>query len=285
MEEPSTNNNGIRQRSIKRTISYSGIGLHSGVHSTVVLQPAPPGSGIVFVRTDLPEMVKVPATLSNVNATSRGTSLISGSAEVGTVEHLMAALFGLGVGNVIVELDNIELPAADGSSLPFVQLLEEAGIEEQPQPRSEIHLSEPMWVSEDDCHIIALPDDRTRINFFIEFDHPLIRIQSKDYDIKKENFAREIAPARTFGFLKEVEVLRSRGLALGGSLDNSVVFDQDDLLNKEGLRFLDEPVRHKILDLIGDLSLLGAIPKAHIIAIKSSHSLNFKLATQISKTQ
>jgi len=271
----------VRQRSIRRTVSYSGIGLHTGTSSTIVLQPAPPGSGVIFVRDDLPGMPKVRARLPNVKSTSRGTSLVADGIEVRTVEHLMAALLGLGVSNVTVEMDNLELPAADGSSLPFVRLLEEAGVEEQAEWAAEIVLRKPAWVSEGDRHIIALPCDRTRIDFFIVFEHPLIGLQTKGYDIKSEVFVREIAPARTFGFLEEVEVLHSRGLAVGGSLDNSVVFSKEGVLNRDGLRFPDEPVRHKILDLIGDISLLGAIPRVHIVAIKSGHSLNLKLADRI----
>ena len=272
---------GDRQKSIRRPVSYSGIGLHTGVNSTVTLHPGDPGSGVVFVRVDLPGKPKGAATLSNVKATSRGSSIIYDDAEVRTIEHLMAATSGLGVNNLVVELDNVELPAADGSSLPFVGLLEEAGIEESSEPRAEIRLPQPVWVSEDDRHIIALPDDHARISFFIDFNHPLIGIQTKDYKVDGNNFAVEIAPARTFGFLEEVEALHRSGLALGGSLENSVVFDKDDIMNEEGLRFRDEPVRHKILDLVGDLSLLGTFPQAHIVAIKSSHSLNYKLATKI----
>ena len=266
------------QATITRSVTYTGIGLHSGKPVTITLQPAPVDTGIVFARVDLPGAPRVAAQVCNVTNTLRATTLETGAAKVFTVEHLLAAFFALNIDNCLVAINAVEPPVADGSALPFVHLLQEAGRTEQDAPCVENVLTQSFAVQEPDKFIVALPYDRLRITFTSINPHPLLGVQFADYEISPELFMKEIAPARTIGFMHEVAALQAQGLALGGSLDNVVVYDDNQVLTP--LRFSDELVRHKILDVIGDLALAGRV-KGHIIAVKSGHRLNTELAAKI----
>ncbi len=267
------------QTTVASRVTYTGIGLHSGRDVTIALNPAPAGSGIVFARTDLPGCPKVPAKAANVTNTMRATTLEQGEAKVFTVEHLLAALFAMGVDNCLVEISSVEPPVADGSSLPFLKLIESAGVTNLSElRRPPFVVKKAIAVRYPDKFITILPYDGFRITFTSTNPHPLLGVQFGDYEITPETFARELAPARTIGFMHEVEALQSQGLALGGSLENAVVYDDEKCLTP--LRFPDELVRHKILDVIGDLALAGRIA-GHVIAVKSSHALNTTLAKEI----
>ncbi|HWR05906.1 UDP-3-O-acyl-N-acetylglucosamine deacetylase [Sporomusa sp.] len=271
-----------RQTTVASRVTYTGIGLHSGRDVTIALNPAPAGSGIVFVRTDLAGLPRVSAQATNVTNTMRATTLEQGAAKVFTVEHLLAAFSAMGIDNCLVEISSVEPPVADGSSLPFLLLIESAGIASQAELRQPpIVIEEAIAVRYPDKFITILPYDGFRITFTSINPHPLLGVQFGDYEITPEVFARELAPARTIGFMHEVEALKAQGLALGGSLENAVVYDDKHCLTP--LRFPDELVRHKILDVIGDLALAGRI-KGHVIAVKSSHALNTTLAKHIIKT-
>lgn len=269
----------MQQRTLKDSIRATGIGLHSGAKVYMTLRPAPANSGIVFRRLDLPEPVDIPAHALNVTQTTLGTTLEHGAGKVATVEHLMSALAGLGVDNVFVDLTAAEVPIMDGSAAPFVFLLQSAGIEEQRAPKRFIRITEPVEVREDDKRARLAPYDGFRLNFEIDFDHPALRKhrQQAQLDFSTTSFLKEISRARTFGFLSDVENLRSRDLALGGSLDNSIVMDEYRVLNEDGLRFRDEFVRHKVLDAVGDLYLLGRSLIGEFHAYKSGHHLNNQL--------
>lgn len=266
----------MQQRTLKDSIRATGIGLHSGAKVYMTLRPAPANSGVVFRRLDLPEPVDIPATALNVTQTTLGTTLEHGGAKVATVEHLMSAFAGLGVDNAFVDLTAAEVPIMDGSAAPFVFLLQSAGIEEQRAPKRFIRINKPVEVRQEDKLARLSPHDGFRLNFEIDFDHPALRKhrQEAHLDFSTTSFLKEISRARTFGFLKDVENLRSRDLALGGSLDNSIVMDEYRVLNEDGLRFRDEFVRHKVLDAVGDLYLLGHSLIGEFHAYKSGHHLN-----------
>lgn len=266
------------QTTLAKTTGFSGIGLHSGREVSITLHPAAADSGIVFARTDLPGAPRVKAAAANVTATMRATTLEDGAAKVFTVEHLLAVFFALGVDNCLVEISSAEPPVADGSSLPFVRMVEEAGIVPLAAPRRHIEVKAALTVRFPDKFITILPYDGLRVSFTSVNPHPLIGIQYGDFEITPEVFAKEIAPARTIGFMHEVQALQAQGLALGGSLENAVVYDDDKILTP--LRFPDELVRHKILDVLGDLALAGRV-RGHVVAVKSSHALNTALAKQI----
>jgi UDP-3-O-[3-hydroxymyristoyl] N-acetylglucosamine deacetylase len=266
------------QATVKNIVTYTGIGLHSGRDVTVTFHPAPVNTGIVFARVDLPGAPKVAAKAANVTAAMRATTLEAGEAKVFTVEHLLAAFAAMGIDNCLVEINSVEPPVADGSSLPFVRLIEQAGIALQDEPREYVKITEAKAVRAGDKFICILPYDGLRITFTSINPHPLLGVQFGDYEVTPEVFVREIAPARTIGFMHEVEALKAQGLALGGSLENAVVYDDNQVLTP--LRFSDELVRHKILDIIGDLMLAGFV-QGHIIAVKSSHALNTELARKI----
>lgn len=270
-----------RQTTVASRVMYTGIGLHSGRDVTIALKPAPADSGIIFVRTDLAGLPRVAARAANVTNAMRATTLESGDAKVFTVEHLLAAFYAMDIDNCFVEISSVEPPVADGSSLPFLRLMESAGIVRQDElRRPPIVVKETIAVRYPDKFIAILPYDGFRITFTSINPHPLLGVQFGDYEITPEVFARELAPARTIGFMHEVEALKAQGLALGGSLDNAVVYDDEKCLTP--LRFPDELVRHKILDVIGDLALAGRIA-GHVIAVKSSHALNTALAKEIIK--
>lgn len=266
------------QTTLASTVEYTGIGLHSGRKVDLVMRPAPVNTGITFVRVDLPGSPRVRATAINVTNTMRATTLEDGAAKVFTVEHLLAAFFAMGVDNCLVELTSVEPPVADGSALPYVELINAAGVVNQDAFTAPVVIREAITVRYPDKFITILPYEGLRVSFTSVNPHPLIGIQYGDYEITPEIFTKEIAPARTIGFMHEVNALKAQGLALGGSLENVVVYDGDKVLTP--LRFADELVRHKILDVVGDLSLVGRI-RGHVIAVKSSHALNTTLAKQI----
>lgn len=268
----------MQQTTIAKAITYTGIGLHSGQDVTIIINPAPPDTGIRFARTDLPGVPQVAAAAQNVTNAMRATTLEDGLAKVFTVEHLLAAFYAMEVDNCLVEINAVEPPVADGSSLPFVRMIEKAGIVKQDVPRQLVSVREAQTVRMNEKFITILPYDGLRITFTSINPHPMLGVQFGDYEITREVFISEIAPARTIGFMHEVEHLKAQGLALGGSLENAVVYDDVKALTP--LRFQDELVRHKILDIIGDLALAGRI-KGHVIAVKSSHALNTALAKKI----
>jgi UDP-3-O-[3-hydroxymyristoyl] N-acetylglucosamine deacetylase len=268
----------MHQTTIAKAISYTGIGLHSGQDVTIIIKPASPDYGIVFVRTDLPGAPQVAAVADNVTNAMRATTLECGLAKVFTVEHLLAALYALEVDNCVVEINAPEPPVADGSSLPFVKLIQETGLVKQDALRKVVDVTQEQTIRNNDKFMTILPYDGFRITFTSVNSHPMLGVQFGDYEITADIFIAEIAPARTIGFMHEVELLQSQGLALGGSLENAVVYDDVKALTP--LRFEDELVRHKILDIIGDLALAGRI-RGHVIAVKSSHALNTALAKKI----
>lgn len=271
----------LLQRTLRTSITCTGVGLHSGARVNLTLRPAPAGTGIVFVRTDVPRRVEIRAAASSVVDTRLATTLGAEDVRVGTVEHLMAALFGLGIDNCRVELDGPEVPIMDGSAGPFVYLVQSAGIELQRAPRRFLVIRRPVTVEEGDKRAALLPAPQFSIAFSIEFDHPLIEAQAFRMVFSDRFFHREIARARTFGFLREVEQLKAMGLARGGSLENAVVIDEFNVVNEGGLRFPDEFVRHKVLDSLGDLAMIGMPVIGHLEAHKSGHMLNHRLVTQV----
>lgn len=268
-----------KQTTLAQAVHYTDIGLHSGQPVALALKPAPANSGIVFCRTDLPGNPRVQAVANQVTSTMRATTLESGPAKVFTVEHLMAALYVLGVDNCVVEMSSAEAPVGDGSALPFVGLIEQAGIAVLDTPRNIVRIDQSVQVVDQDRSIQIIPYDGMKISFTSSNPHPALGRQFAEFEITPEIFVREIAPARTIGFMHEVEALKAKGLALGGSLENTLVYDATTHLNP--LRFPDELVRHKILDVLGDLALLGQPLRGHIIAVQSGHSLNTALAEKL----
>lgn len=271
----------VVQTTLAQPVSYSGIGLHAANEVHMVLRPAPADTGIVFVRTDLADRPSVPAQLAYVTNTMRATTLERGEAKVFTVEHLLSALQGMAVDNCIVEMDSVEPPVADGSSLTFVRLIEKAGIRNLDTPRYVLAVRRQHLVQEEDKFIAVLPYDGFRITFTSINPHPMLGVQFSDTEITKENYIRDIAFARTIAFTRELDMLKKLGLGKGGTLENTIVYDDTACLSV--LRSDDELVRHKVLDVIGDMALLGRPLKGHIIAVKSSHKLNNMLARQISE--
>lgn len=249
----------------------------------MTLRPAPANTGIVFRRLDLPEPVDVPAAALNVTETNLGTTLEFGEGKIATVEHLLSALAGLGIDNLFVDLTAAEVPIMDGSAAPFVFLLQSAGIEEQAAAKRFIRITRPVEVTEGDKWARFEPHDGFRVNFEIDFDHPVLKRhrQKSTLDFSTAAFLKEISRARTFGFLKDVEYLRANDLALGGSLDNAIVMDEFRVLNEDGLRFRDEFVRHKMLDAVGDLYLLGCCLIGEFTGYKSGHKLNNLLLREL----
>ncbi len=273
------------QRTIKNTIQCKGIGLHSGKQVSLVLRPAAPDTGVVFIRTDLGG-AQVAAVAANTAATSYATTLRANGAAVQTVEHLLAALAGFGIDNVSVEIDADEVPIMDGSARDFVRLIAGAGVQAQAQLQSVLKVMKPVFVRDGNKQIAIWPSEKPSISYFIDFNHPMLREQSLNYHVSEDGFIREIADARTFGFLSDVKTLQANGLAKGASLDNAVALGEDSVLNQEGLRYQDEFVRHKILDLIGDFSLAGMPIMGHIVAHKSGHGLNAQMVSKLlSSTQ
>jgi UDP-3-O-[3-hydroxymyristoyl] N-acetylglucosamine deacetylase len=269
---------------IKNAVECMGIGLHSGVETQVKLLPAQAQAGRYFVRVDLPNQPLIPAILDSVGETTLSTQLTQGSAQVRTVEHLLAALTGFGVNDVRIEINSGEVPLLDGSALVWLEQLQKAQLcqnssEDQPL-FSDQPLTEPIWIYEGDMFVAAIPAPETRFSYGVDYPYSAIGNQWYSWHPARESFNEAIAPARTFGFADQVEKLRQMGLIKGGSLDNALVCDQEKWLNPP-LRFTNEPVRHKLLDLVGDLSLLGTIPQAHYLAYKASHNLHIRLAKQL----
>ena len=267
------------QKTLKRESGCVGLGLHSGRKVKLTLRPAPADTGIVFKRLDRGHC-EIPATSEHIARLNHATCLCKDGLRIETVEHLLAALAALGVDNAIIELDAPEVPIMDGSAAPFIYLIHEAGIRSLARQRSYMKLTRPVAVESDGRQVAAYPSDSLRVSYTISFDHPLLRHQQRSFEIEEASFIEEIAPARTFGFLKDVEQMRQAGLALGGSLDNAVVLSEAGVLNNR-LRFSDEFVRHKILDILGDLSLLGRPLLAHIVAVRAGHNLHSQLVRQI----
>ena len=267
------------QRTLRRAVSCAGIGLHSGNKVTLSLKPASAGSGVRFRRSDLGGL-EVAATVKHVGGINYATGLTRDAVRVDTVEHLLAALVSLGIDNVVVELNSPEVPIMDGSAAPFVYLIHEAGIKPLPVPRQYLKVLRPITLSRGDKRIALYPSDHFKVTYSIAFDHPLLRHQSRTIRLNEDSFVDEIAPARTFTFLKEVEVLRQQGLALGGSLENAIVVGDTGILNN-ALRFDDEFVRHKILDVIGDMALVGHPLIGHLVAHRGGHALHTAFAAQV----
>jgi len=267
------------QRTLRRAAPCAGIGLHSGQKVTITLKPAPADFGIRFSRTDLGG-VEIPARVSHLAGCPQlQTGLAADRASVETIEHLLSALRSLGIDNVLIDLNQSEVPIMDGSAAPWVYLIQDAGIRELSAPRKTIQILRPIQVQQGDKRIAAYPSDRFKVSYTISFDHPMLRHQQKTLDLDEETFINEIAPARTFGFLKEVEMLRQRGLALGGSLENAIVLGETGVLNP--LRFEDEFVRHKILDVIGDLALVGHPLVGHLVVHRGGHALHTAFAAEL----
>ncbi|APE29784.1 UDP-3-O-[3-hydroxymyristoyl] N-acetylglucosamine deacetylase [Halomonas aestuarii] len=269
----------IRQRTLKNVIRATGVGLHSGKKVYLTLRPAPADTGIVFVRTDLEPEVQIPARAENVTDTTLCTALSSGGAKVATVEHLMSAFAGLGIDNAYVDVSAPEVPIMDGSAGPFVFLIQSAGIAEQAAPKKFIRIKREIVVREDDKEAIFLPHQGFKVSFAIDFDHPVFEDQSQTamVDFSTTSFVKEVSRARTFGFMRDLEYLRSNDLALGGSLDNAIVVDDYRIVNEGGLRYDDEFVKHKVLDAIGDLYQLGYSLIGEFRGVKSGHALNNQL--------
>ncbi|HZS11652.1 MAG TPA: UDP-3-O-acyl-N-acetylglucosamine deacetylase [Nitrospirales bacterium] len=270
-----------QQQTIARSMTCSGVGLHTGQPVTLTLRPAAPGTGIVFIQHANGGPVAVSASARNLTSTELCTGISADGFSVKTVEHLLAALTGLGIDNVYAELTGGEVPAMDGSAGPFVRLLQAAGVVPQDRRQPYLKITQPIEVSAGDRSIAIVPATTPRITYTIQYDHALIGRQTYDFQWTPYSFEREIADARTFGFLDEVEQLWSRGLGKGGSLDNTIVIGDRDVVNDTGLRYRDEFVRHKVLDLIGDLSLLGRPLIGHLVADRAGHALHAKLVEQI----
>ena len=266
------------QRTLRRQVSCAGIGLHSGNKVNLSLKPAPANHGIRFRRTDLGGK-EIPATVQHLAGINLATGLSNNDVSVDTVEHLLAALTSMGIDNVVVELNSPEVPIMDGSSAPFIYLLQEAGVKRLAEPRKYLKVLRPITLARGDKHIALYPSDHFKVSYSISFDHPLLRHQSRSLQITEDTFIDQIAPARTFTFLKDVEMLRQNGLALGGSLDNAVVLGETGVLNP--LRFDDEFVRHKILDAIGDLALVGYPVVGHLVAHRAGHALHTEFALRV----
>jgi UDP-3-O-[3-hydroxymyristoyl] N-acetylglucosamine deacetylase len=277
----------IHQRTLKNVIRATGVGLHTGEKVYLTLRPAAPNSGIVFTRVDLPQPVEIKADAYHVGDTRLSTCLEQNGARVSTVEHLMSALAGLGIDNVYVDVSAPEVPIMDGSAGPFVFLLQSAGVEDQPAAKKFIRILKKVEVTDGDKSARFEPHNGFRVEFSIDFNHPVFdsSANSVAVDFATTSYIKEVSRARTFGFMHEVEWMRGRGLALGGSLDNAIVLDEYRVLNSDGLRYDDEFVKHKVLDAIGDLYLLGHPVVGTFVAHKSGHALNNALLRRLLETE
>jgi UDP-3-O-[3-hydroxymyristoyl] N-acetylglucosamine deacetylase len=267
------------QRTIKNEVSFEGIGLHTGRYARVTLKPASRDNGITFIRSDKNTVIK--ADVGSVIDTAFATTIGQDGAKIRTVEHIMAALAGLGIDNIFVDVNGPEIPILDGSSTELISIILKAGIAKQGKKRPYLRIKRPVIFDDGNSKVAALPYDGRRITYSIFFNHYGFGEQRLSIEINEETFAREIAPARTFGFLKDIEYLRTNGLAKGGSLENAIILGENGVLNSSGLRFKDEFVRHKVLDSIGDLAILGFPIYGHIIANKSGHSTNIKFLKKL----
>jgi UDP-3-O-[3-hydroxymyristoyl] N-acetylglucosamine deacetylase len=269
------------QRTIRKRVTVDGIGLHKGQPASLSFRPAPPDTGIHVVRVDLPGSPSIPVRAENIQATSLATTLGGPAFSVSTVEHCLSALAAFRIDNLFIELSGPEIPIGDGSAKVFMEALLAAGFAEQEEPRRYLYITEPVFYGEGDKHAYVVPYSGLRVTCTIDFPNPCIGRSRMDLDINETSFAREVAPARTFGFLKDVEALRARGLALGGSLDNAIVIGDDGVINPDGLRFSDEFVRHKVLDALGDLVTLGRPLLGHVVLFKAGHDIMSKLVKKI----
>lgn len=269
----------IKQRTLKNVIRAAGVGLHTGEKVYLTLRPAAVNTGIIFRRVDLPVPVEIPARAENVGDTRLSTTLVHDKARISTVEHLLSALAGLGIDNAYIDLSAAEVPIMDGSAGPFVFLIQSAGIEEQGAPKRFIRIKQKVVVEDGDKWAKFEPFEGFKVSFAIDFDHPVFRGRHQDatVDFSTTSFVKEVSRARTFGFMRDLEFLRSKNLALGGSLDNAIVMDDYRILNEDGLRYEDEFVKHKVLDAIGDLYLLGHSLIGAFSGYKSGHELNNRL--------
>jgi UDP-3-O-[3-hydroxymyristoyl] N-acetylglucosamine deacetylase len=271
----------IHQQTLQHPVKISGIGLHSGRTITMILRPANAGTGVVFHRRDGERSVSIEAISANVVDTRMATVIGKSGLSVSTIEHLMAALAACGIDNLHIDIDGPEVPIMDGSAAPFVALLRETGLRQLPVKRKYLAIRKPITVVDGEKRVSLIPSRFFRVSFDIAFDHPCIGLQHRSVKVSETLFGRDLAPARTFGFLHEVEYLKANGLAQGGSLENAVVIGKDQILNPEGLRFADEFVRHKILDAIGDFSLVGYPILGHIKAFKAGHDINHQTVEQV----
>ena len=272
------------QRTIRERTQVQGIGLHTGEPARLTFCPAPPGTGIYFVRRDLPGSPAISTQAEMVTATTLATTLGGEEFSVSTVEHCLSACAALRIDNLFIELDGPEIPIGDGSAQPFLDAITKVGLVDQNEPRRYAYITQPIYEGDQDKHAFVSPYNGLRITCNIDFAHPAIGHQSFDIDVTEASFTREIARARTFGFLKDVEMLRARGLARGGSLDNAVVLDEAGVRNPEGLRWPDEFVRHKVLDALGDLVNLGMPLMGHVVLHRAGHDLLNKLVRRILAT-
>jgi UDP-3-O-[3-hydroxymyristoyl] N-acetylglucosamine deacetylase len=267
------------QRTLKQEVHFEGVGLHTGRYARVCLKPAPRDTGIIFNRAD--KDVSMKASIGSVTDTAFATTLGYNGGKIRTVEHILASLAGLGIDNAYIDVHGPEIPILDGSSLELTNLILKSGIAKQSKKRPYLRITNPVILTDGHAEIAAFPYNGRRITYRIHFNHRLLGEQKLSLDLNEENFAAEIAPARTFGFLKDVEYLKANGFARGGSFDNAIILGDNGILNGSGLRFADEFVRHKILDLVGDLSLLGFPIYGHIIANKSGHTTNLKFLKKL----
>ncbi len=268
------------ETTVQRVVEASGVGLHSGVEVKIRIVPAPPSTGIVFIRTDL-ENFPIPASWRHVARVSYATSLMRQGVLISTTEHLLSVLYSMGVDNAFIEINNLEVPILDGSARPYVDMLQVAGVKCYRRRRRYLRIRRPVSVEAGGKRISILPSDGFLLTCDVYYDHPLIGRQSLDLEVTPERFAKEIAPARTFGFTQDLEQMRDMGLIRGASLDNAICFDPGRVRNAGGLRFTDECCRHKALDLIGDLALIGKPLLGHVIAERAGHAMHTALVTRI----
>ncbi|MEH6649348.1 MAG: UDP-3-O-acyl-N-acetylglucosamine deacetylase [Motiliproteus sp.] len=277
----------IKQRTLKNGIKATGVGLHTGEKVYLALKPAPVDTGVIFRRVDLDPVVEIVAWAENVGDTTMSTDLVNGDVRVGTVEHLLSAMAGLGIDNAYVEVSAKEVPIMDGSAAPFVFLIQSAGIMEQDAPKKFIRITREISVEHEGKRASFEPFDGFKVGFTIEFDHPVFEGRSKEccLDFSSSSFVKEVSRARTFGFMRDIETLRANNLALGGSVDNAIVVDDYQILNEDGLRYDDEFVKHKVLDAVGDLYLLGKSLIGEFKGFKSGHHLNNLLLRELIRNE
>lgn len=268
------------ETTLNRPVSISGVGLHSGVPVSIKVLPAPPATGIVFERTDL-ENFRVPASWKHVARVSYATSLMRQGVLISTTEHLLSVLYSMGVDNAVIQIDNLEVPIVDGSGLPFIRALQSAGIRNHRRRRRYLRIRRPVSIEAPGKRITILPSDSFLLTCDIFFEHPMVGRQTIEMEVTPERYATEVAPARTFGFAWELDQMRNMGLIRGATLDSAVCFSADDVMNPGGLRFPDECCRHKVLDLIGDLALIGKPLLGHVIAERAGHAMHTALVARI----
>ncbi|MEK6646374.1 MAG: UDP-3-O-acyl-N-acetylglucosamine deacetylase [Candidatus Firestonebacteria bacterium] len=271
------------QRTIKHPIELSGVGLHTGNKVKVILKPVNANTGIIFIRTDLPSCPKIKAHISNVLDVSYAITLGCKKFKIHTVEHFLGAFYALGIDNIIIEINNNELPIMDGSAIDLVKMLSKNNIQKLNVPKKFLKLKVAQYVQQNDRYLLAVPSDELKISYTVDYKNKLIGTQYIDININDDTFIKDISSARTFGWMDEIKKQRKLGLIKGGSFETALVFGKSKVLNKNGLRFSDEPVRHKVLDILGAIALLGSPIKCHIIAVKSGHSLDIELVKLLSK--